>query len=320
MSAMALSIDVVVPVYGGWELTRRLLETLAAQTVPHRVVVVDNDSPDDSADRVASEWSSVDLVRMGANRGYAAAVNAGSAAGSGEAVVVLNNDIEADPSFLERLVAPLEQDAGLGMTAPLLLRPGRGQVDGAGLVADATLAAWPRLQGRPVAQAGEEDGLLAGPSGAAGAFRREALEAVGGFDERIFMYQEDLDAVLRLRAAGWGAAFVPDAVAVHLGGSSAGRRSAWQRRQFAFARGYLLRRWGVLRGSTVVRAALTELAVVGGDLVASRDLAGLRGRVAGWRAARGLPRHEMPAEGLDPMGWRESLGRRRGDYADADAS
>ncbi len=317
---MALSIDVVVPVHGGWELTRRCLETLAAQTAPHRVLVVDNASPDDTARRVAEDWPNADLVPMGGNRGYSAAVNAGTAAGRGDVVVVLNNDVEADPDLLERLVAPLESEPQLGMTTPLLLRPGREKVDGAGLVADTTLAAWPRLQGRPAADAGAHDGVHAGPSGAAGAFRREALEGVGGFDERIFLYGEDLDAVLRLRAAGWEAALAPGAVAVHVGGASTGRRSRWQRRQSGWGRGYLLRRWGILRTRAAARTLFLEAAVAVGDLVASRDLAALSGRLAGWRAARGLERRELPRQALDPMGWRENMRRRRGDYADAAAS
>ena len=317
---MTPSIDVVVPVHGGWELTRRCLETLASQTVHHRVLVVDNASPDDTARRVREEWPDVTLVPMEGNHGYAAAVNAGTAAGEGDAVVVLNNDVEADPDFLERLVAPLAADRRLGMTTPLLLRPGRQKVDGAGLVADATLAAWPRLQGRPTADADVADGVHAGPSGAAGAFRREALEQVGGFDERIFMYGEDLDAVLRLRAAGWEAAMAPGALAVHVGGASSGRRSQWQRRQFAWARGYLLRRWGVLRTRAAARALALESAAVVGDLLASRDFAALGGRLAGWRAARGLQRRRLPEEALDPMGWRENVRRRRSDYADAAAS
>ena len=317
---MAPSIDVVVPVHGGWELTHRCLETLAAQTVHHRVYVVDNASPDDTARRVSGEWAGVDLVPMGGNRGYSAAVNAGTAAGDAEVVVVLNNDVECDPDFLQRLVAPLEDDPRVGMTTPLLLRPGREKVDGAGLLVDATIAAWPRLQGRPVSQARVDDGVHAGPSGAAGAFRREALEGIGGFDERIFLYGEDLDAVLRLRAAGWETALVPEAVAVHVGGASTGRRSRWQRRQFAWARGYLLRRWGVLRTRAAARTLLLEAAVAVGDLFASRDLAALTGRVAGWRAARGLERRELPRQALDPMGWRENVRRRRGDYADAAAS
>jgi len=314
------SIDVVIPIHGGWPVTRRCLESLAAQSAAHRVLVVDNASPDESAARLRDEWPEAELVAVGANRGYAAAANAGAGAGRGEVVVLMNNDVEADPDFLERLVAPLEAEPRVGMVAPLLLRPGRGQIDGAGLVADCTLSAWPRLQGRPAGEAGAEDGLLLGPSGAAAAFRRAALDDVGGLDERIFMYQEDLDVVLRMRAAGWRAALARDARAVHLGGSSAGRRSAWQRRQAAFARGYLLRRWGVLRSRTAPRVLATELAVVVGDLLASRDLAALRGRVAGWRAACGLGRREVPAFALDGMGWRESLRRRRGDYEDAAAS
>ncbi len=203
------------------------------------------------------------------------------------------------------------------MTAPLLLRPGREKVDGAGLVADATLAAWPRLQGRPASEAGAFDGVLAGPpaprarSGARRWRRRAASTSGSSSTARTSTW------CCGIRAAGWDTALVREAVAVHVGGATTGRRSEWQRRQFAFARGYLLRRWGVLRTRAAARTLALETAVAVGDLAASRDLAALRGRVAGWRVARGLPRHELPAAALDPMGWRENVRRRRGDYADA---
>ncbi|MDQ3648088.1 MAG: hypothetical protein M3433_05820, partial [Actinomycetota bacterium] len=71
---------------------------------------------------------------------------------------------------------------------------------------------------------------------------------------------------------------------------------------------------------TAPRALATELAVVLGDLAASRDAAALAGRIAGWRAARGLPRHRMPDGVLDGMGVLESIRRRRGDYGDAEAA
>ena len=121
-------------------------------------------------------------------------------------------------------------------------------IDSAGLAADVTLGGFPRLQGLDVAQAGSPQPLLAGPAGTAAAYRRAAWEQVGGLDEGIFAYMEDFDLGLRLRSAGWDAVVAADAVGVHLGSATHGHRSAWQRRHGGFGRGYMLRRYGLLRG------------------------------------------------------------------------
>ena len=314
---MPPAIDVVVPVHGGWEHTRRCLEHLAAQTLPHTAIVVDNASPDATLARLRASFPQARVVEMGENAGFARAVNRGVATGSGELVVVLNNDVDCAPDFLERLAAAFA-DPAVGSAAPLLLRPGGERIDALGIVADPTLACFVRLQGAPVETAGQHERdapPLLGPHGAAAAYRRGALEAIGGFDDAIFMYGEDLDVALRLRAAGWGTVAVPDARAIHVGGATAGKRSAWQRERGGFGRGYLLRRYGVLRGVTGARALLTELIVVAGDLALSRDAAALRGRLAGWRAARGLPHRAAPLEAASSgIDFRESLRLRRADY------
>lgn len=317
---MPPAIDVVIPVHGGWEHTRRCLEHLAAQTLEHTAIVVDNASPDETLACVGADFPQARVVEMGENAGFARAVNAGAAAGSGDLVVLLNNDVDCAPDFLERLVAAFA-DPAVGSAAPLLLRPGGARIDALGIVADPTLACFVRFQGAPVETAerhAHEAPPLLGPHGAAAAYRRSALEQIGGFDERIFMYGEDLDVALRLRAAGWRSVTVPEARAVHVGGATAGKRSAWQRERGGFGRGYLLRRYGVLRGRAGARALLVELIVVAGDLAISRDAVALRGRLAGWRAARKLPRREAPPDPhASGIGLRESLRLRRADYANA---
>jgi len=105
-------------------------------------------------------------------------------------------------------------------------------------------------------------------------------------------------------------------VGMHLGSATHGHRTVWQRRHAGFARGYLLRRYGVLRSDQAMRALSTEAAVVLGDAVLSRDLAALSGRVAGWRSASGLTRRSPPADALDPeIGIRDSLAWRKNIYA-----
>jgi N-acetylglucosaminyl-diphospho-decaprenol L-rhamnosyltransferase len=316
MRTMTPSIDVVVVVYGRYELTVSCLRHLLAQTVPHRVIVVDNQSPDDTRERLASEWPGAQLVCLAENAGFAAACNRGVSCGDGEIVVLLNNDVDCRPDFLERLAAPLSQDARVGSAAALMLQPGERLIDSAGLAADATLAGYPRLQGLDVGQARRARPVLAGPAGTAAAYRRVAWEQAEGLDDSIFSYMEDLDLALRLRAAGWGTALADDAVGVHLGSATHGNRSARQRCYGGFARGYMLRRYGLLHGRAAPRALLTEIAVVLGDLAISHDFAALRGRVSGWRAGRTAPRLGYPpAEAIDQgIGFLESLALRRGVY------
>jgi GT2 family glycosyltransferase len=312
------TIDVVIPVHGGWEHTQSCLRHLARQTVPHTVVLVDNASPDDTVARTAASHREVRIVEMKANAGFSRAVNAGVAAGDGELIVALNNDVDCEPEMLERLAAAFEEPS-VGSAAPVLLRPGGELLDAYGIAIDPTLAGFVRLQGHAVSasEAGLAAGAppLLGPYGAAAAYRRAAYESVGGLDERIFMYGEELDLALRLAAAGWRCAGVPQARGTHLGGATSGKRSAWQRHRGGFARGYLLRRYGVLRTRRAPRALAVEAIVVAGDLLISRDAEALRGRVHGWRAGRGLPRHAPPPRALAaPIGFAESLRLRVTDY------
>jgi N-acetylglucosaminyl-diphospho-decaprenol L-rhamnosyltransferase len=310
-------VDVAVVAYRGWDLTRSCLDHLCRQTLPHRVFVCDNGCPEETAVRVGEHFPEATVVKMERNMPYAVACNAAVAAGEGEIVVMMNNDVDVRPDFLERLVAPFAGRPRLGSTAALLLRPGEREIDSAGLVADATLAGFPRLHGGPPdAAAGGDGPVLTGPAGAAAAFRRAAWEEAGGLDESIFAYQEDLDLALRLCAAGWETAAAFDAVAVHVGSATLGHRSAEQRRKSGHARAYLLRRYGVLRSARAPRAIATEAVVVLGDLLLARDTAALAGRLAGWRAAKDSPPlAPPPREALDKrIGFFASMQLRRGIY------
>jgi N-acetylglucosaminyl-diphospho-decaprenol L-rhamnosyltransferase len=316
MGSMSPTIDIVIVAYGRYELTHSCLRHLSAQRPEHRVIVVDNGSTDDSASRVAAEWPDVHLERFAENRGFAEACNRGVAAGTGEVVVLLNNDVDVHPDFLERLLTPLEEDAGVGSVAALMLQPGEQLIDSAGLAADVTLAGFPRLQGLQAWQAEREDPVLAGPAGTAAAYRRTAWEEVGELDEAIFAYMEDFDLALRLRSAGWRSVLASDAVGVHLGSATHGHRSAWQRQHGGFGRGYMLRRYGLLRGRTAMRTIATEASVVLADIAISRDLAALRGRLSGWRAGSPAPRLlPPPRDAVDhTITFRDSGALRRGVY------
>jgi GT2 family glycosyltransferase len=320
---MTPSIDVIVPVYNRWDLTQSCLSHLREQTVAHNVVVCDNGSTDGTPQRIRELFPDARVAELGANFGFPAACNRGVEMGSGEIVVLLNNDVDCRADFLERLIEPFHSDDDVGSVAALLLGPGEELIESFGLAVDSTFAGYPRLRGLPRESAQATDPTLIGPSGAAGAYRRDAWESIDGLDEGVFAYAEDVDIALRIRAAGCSTAAAPDAVAIHIGSASAVTRSAWQRYQGGFARGYFLRRYGVLRSRSAVRALATEGVVVVGDAVVfSHDFAALRGRVAGWRAASGRPRIELPAQAtIDRrITFLKSLRLRRDVYAGASSS
>lgn len=316
-AATGVAIDVAIVAYRRWDLTRSCLNHLLSQTRAHRLIVCDNGCDERTADRVAAEFPAVRVVALERNMPYPVACNRAVGVGSGELVVMMNNDVDARPDFIERLTDPLIADATLGSVASLLLAPGEASVDSAGLTADPTLAGFPRFQGRPPGQVDARHPVLAGPAGAAAAFRRCAWEQVGGLDERIPAYLEDLDLALRLRQAGWSTHLAIDAVAVHIGSATFGHRSARQRWCAGFSRGYLIRRYGGRGSPVALRTAVTEAIVVAGDLAMSRDAAALRGRISGWRSARGLPRRPAPpAVAIEPrIDFVESLRLRRASYA-----
>ncbi|MGW9112872.1 glycosyltransferase family 2 protein [Microbacterium sp. NPDC055683] len=292
------SLDVVVPVYGGWEHVEPCLRALAAQTVDVTVIVVDDHSPDDSADRIAAAFPELTLLRNTRNRGFAHTANRGMAHGDAPFVMLVNSDVVAEPTLAAQVLAAFDEGGdGVGSVAPLLLRPD-GRIDSLGITADATAAGFVRYHG--ASRAYPETPPLLGPYGAAAAYRRRALGEVGLLDEGIFMYGEELDLAFRLRAAGWQAVGLDEPGGVHIGGASAGEGSPRQRYLAGFGRGYLMRAWGVLRTRRAARALLVEAIVCLRRLLLHRDLKSLTGRIAGWRAARREVRPDFPLDAVDP--------------------
>ena len=308
---MARTVDVVITTYQGWELTRRCLEHLREQTVAHKVVVSDSASTDGTPEHVRMLFPHVALVEHASDPGYTAATNHGVAAGSGDVILLLNNDAFCRPDFLEHLVAPFDRDERVGAVAPLTVRSDERTIDSVGLTLDVTLAPFIRLTGQPSEAAASDRPLLVSPGGGADAYRRSAWSEAGGLDERLSFYGADIDLALRLCSLGWTTMAAPGAVAVHLRSATSGHRSHRARHSGGWARGFLLRRWSVLRSRAVARAVVTECLVALADMALSRDTVAARSRISGWRAAGDLPRRRVPAGAVDrEIGFVESLRQR----------
>ena len=295
---MALTVDVVITTYQGWELTQRCLDHLLEQTVPHTAIVSDSGSTDGTPENIRAHYPHVVLLTHDVDPGYAVATNRGVAAGSGDVILLLNNDAFCRPDFLEYLVAAFADDR-VGAVAPLTVRSDERSIDSVGLTLDVTLAPFIRLSGKPIEHAASDRPLLVSPGGGADAYRRAAWLEAGGLEERLSFYGADVDLGLRLRSLGWTTVAAPDAVAVHARSATSGHRSARARQSGGWARGFLLRRWSILRGRAVVRALATEALVAMADIVLSRDTVAARSRISGWKAAGRLPRQRVPPGALD---------------------
>jgi GT2 family glycosyltransferase len=304
---MSRSIDVVITTYQEWQLTRRCLEHLGNQTVKHTIIVSDGASADGTPENIRRLFPHVRLLTHDEDPGYATATNHGVASGDGDVILLLNNDTFCRPDFLEHLVASFD-DERVGAAAPLTLRSDERTIDSVGLTLDVTLAPFIRMNGRPIEEATFRRPILVSPGGGADAYRRSAWVEAGGFDERLSFYGADLDLGLRIRSQGWTTVAASEAVAVHLRSATTGHRSRRARESGGWARGFLLRRWGVLRSRALVRAIVTEALVVIVDMALSRDTVAVRSRINGWRSAGGLPRRSVPPSAVDPeIGFVESL-------------
>ena len=305
-------VDVVVLTYDRRDLVERCLESLNGQAGDFNAIVVDNGSSDDTVAWLRVERPGVSLAALPENVGVPVALNSGIAAGGAEHVIVLNNDIVCEPRFVESIVRPLRERPRVGMVAALLIKPGERLIDSFGLEFDRTLSVYERFAGEPYPPVALDERHLAAPHGGAGAYRRSALEAVGGFDERIQAYMEDADLALRIQALGLGCAGASDAVAVHLGSATIGKRSRRQVLMSGRSRAYMLRKYGVASAGpgTAAWALAIEAGVTAIDSLIGRDLGALRGRREGWRQAAAV-RHVLPRAAInEEIGPREALRRR----------
>ncbi len=218
------SASVVVPNWNGLNVLDTCLGSLRKQSFAgFQTVLVDNGSTDGSAGYVARNFPEVRVVSLGENRGFSAAVNAGIKASDTELVVLLNNDTEQHPRWLEALVraAGAHPEAGFFASKLVDFRD-RSVLDGAG---DALrLSGLPYRLGHGEKDRGQYDrpGYVFGACAAAALYRREMLEEVGLFDEDFFAYCEDGDLSFRAQLAGYRCLYVPEAVVYHIGSASTG--------------------------------------------------------------------------------------------------
>ncbi len=236
--------------HGAYDDVERCLASLQAQScAPRAVYVVDTGVSPTRFAALQGAHADVDF-EMRENRGWGAGVNRVLARteaehASAEFVLLLNPDIELDPAFAAVLVAAMDAAPDVALASGKLLRPGRAEIDSAGIVLPRHRRPRDRASGERERQQYEVAERIFGVSGAAMFVRRAALPdlAVAGevVDEDFFAYHDDTDLCWRAGRLGWSVLYEPRARAVHVRGWRAERRLSIdpQVRRHSFRNHYL---------------------------------------------------------------------------------
>jgi GT2 family glycosyltransferase len=220
-------LSIVIVNWNVRELLRACLRSLDPN-LHAEVIVVDNASSDGSVEMVRGEFPTVRLIANGRNLGYGAAINQAVSQCTGDYLLILNPDTEVRPGAVHRLVEFIYERPRAACVGPHLVNPdgstqsSRRSFPGlwTAFVESTILQRWFGGLGalRRFYRSAQPDDVPQQVDWLVGAcllLRRAALDEVGGFDERFFMYSEEMDLCYRLRQAGYEIWFVPRAEVMH---------------------------------------------------------------------------------------------------------
>ena len=223
-------MSVIVLNWNGKRFLETCLSALRRQTFrDFETILVDNGSQDGSVEYVRQHFPDVSMLPLEQNLGFSAGNKAGYEQARGELIVLLNNDTEADPHWLEEIHKASRELPGAGTFASkMLFFDERSRIDNCGF--DLTSAGATLELGRD-----EEDGpawaeprRVFGACGGAVAYRRSMLEDVGFLDDDFFMSYEDVDLSFRANLQGYECVFIPSAIVYHCVGGTMKNYSARQ--------------------------------------------------------------------------------------------
>ena len=225
---MRPSVSVLIVAWNSSAELRRTLPPLVAELREgDELIVVDNDSPDDSA-AVARELApAVKVVTMGRNRGFAGGANVGVGAATGDLLVILNPDAMPLPGWGEAIRRPWLDGRGWSAWQGLVAGADAATINSAGNPVHFTGIVWAGMHDE-LLSAAPGPGIVTAASGACLAVPLEVWRRFGGFAERFFMYHEDVDLSLRLRLAGETVGIEPYAVVAHDYDFSASSGNKWR--------------------------------------------------------------------------------------------
>ena len=218
-------VTVIIPNYNGKKFMEGCMAGLRNQRGPKfRLLFVDNGSTDGSVEFVREHCPEIEILALDKNYGFSRAVNEGIRAATTPYVILLNNDTKPRPGYVAALVRTLdEHPEAFSVSAKMIQMYHPELIDDAG--DQYTVLGWAFQRGvaHSVRRYGKPARVFSACAGAA-AYRREAFEQIGYFDERHFAYLEDLDVGWRARLYGWQNLYAPDAQVLHVGSGTSGSK------------------------------------------------------------------------------------------------
>jgi GT2 family glycosyltransferase/glycosyltransferase involved in cell wall biosynthesis len=211
-------VSVVLLNYKGADDTITCLHALTELDYPAElveVICVDNASGDDSVTRIRAVFPDLRLVESTTNTGFTGGCNLGAEKATGKYVAFLNNDAKPHPRWLSAAVTELEAQPDVGAVASKVLTWDGDRVDYVGGELTWYGMGYKKEVGAPDDSAFDTPRNVLFGTGAALVTRRELFLSTGGFDERFFMFFEDVDYGWRLNLLGWRVRYVPTSIAYH---------------------------------------------------------------------------------------------------------
>lgn len=218
-------VSVIIPNYNGMQYVKRCLDSLMVQTLKDwEILFIDNGSADGSRELVEKEYPLVRVIALPENLGFCGAVNIGIHTATAPYVVLLNNDTEAEPEFLQELYDGIRRKpCAFSGGAMMLQFHDREKIDDAGNFYNALGWAFALGKGKPAVDYSKERKIFSACGGAA-IYRKDLMEELGYFDEEHFAYLEDTDIGYRAQIAGYENWYFPKAKVYHVGSGTSGSR------------------------------------------------------------------------------------------------
>jgi GT2 family glycosyltransferase len=210
-------ISVIVVNWNGKCLLGECLSALRQQTFrDFETILVDNGSEDGSVEYVRTQFPEAKVVPLPDNRGFTGGNIAGYEQTSGDLIVLLNNDAEAHPNWLEEIHRASQAYPKAGSFASKLLYfDERGRVENCGFDLDVAGATVDLGRDEPDGPAWAQPRKVFGACGGAVAYRRRMLEEIGFLDPEFFMIYEDVDLSFRAQLRGYECVYIPGAIVYH---------------------------------------------------------------------------------------------------------